>query len=254
MEKKYVVRVGGRSKSPELEECNLRVRSQNSFTKRQGYKFFQLKKACGELEQSISELQKRRSTLSRGQVTEEMLELYATDGDELVEEIKRAAFGGADDWGDEDDENDNNQFVMRGGFPRMLSVWRRGDDLATRTDLSKGEKAHERHERSTRLENAIAECERQILRQLRRETDKYLERVSEIKRLDDASKLDALRSAKIVAFTTSGAAKYDSLLRALRPRVVVCEEVCSFHCFLLLAVPVLFVAYLFLYLLVCSFH
>ena len=33
-----------------------------------------------------------------------------------------------------------------------------------------------------------------------------------------------LRSAAIVGFTTSGAAKFDRLLHALRPRVVVCEE------------------------------
>jgi hypothetical protein len=46
----------------------------------------------------------------------------------------------------------------------------------------------------------------------------------EIRRLGAAKDLRILRQAKIVAITTSGAAKYQSLLAALQPRIVLCEE------------------------------
>lgn len=52
----------------------------------------------------------------------------------------------------------------------------------------------------------------------------YNECVAENKQIDDASQLRVLKSAQIVGFTTSGCAKYQTLLKSLQPHVVICEE------------------------------
>jgi hypothetical protein len=53
---------------------------------------------------------------------------------------------------------------------------------------------------------------------------KYTQCLEKHREIDETTQLRVLKQAAIVGFTTSGSAKYQKLLRALNPKVIICEE------------------------------
>ena len=200
-----VVRVGGRSQSELLATRNLSDLSHGTgFSKAGSKQYGKIKGAANELEGRLGALQERRKALERRTPRED--DLRESDP-ELVDDINRDVMS-ADYVNEDDDDESREQFQIQGGFRAVLRRWLDAGDAARRA----------------RFETACSDARAAVDDELRSVARQYAELTERLGALQDATKLDVLRDASIVAFTTSGAAKYDSLLHALRPRVVVCEE------------------------------
>jgi hypothetical protein len=187
-----VVRVGGRSRSEMLA-----ARTLHSLRRRSKAEWAQvdlLKARCNTAETRIETL---RTACTRASPTEDWLRDFEHD---LYAELYMSS--GVDVDADDD-------FQVVGGFNAVLERWLRNGAAG---------------ERARRWKSVCASFVRDQLELLSDAIDEYNKLVAQVREIDDQTMLRTLRSAAIVAFTTSGAAKHDRLLHALRPRVVVCEE------------------------------
>jgi hypothetical protein len=92
------------------------------------------------------------------------------------------------------------------------------------TDCAPNDSATQRVVRQERWSVAVRRHADDLKEQLRSAIDEFDRVVAAVRDVNDGCDLRVLRGASIVAFTTSGAAKYNKLLHALRARVVICEE------------------------------
>jgi hypothetical protein len=193
-----VVRVGGRSRSEKLSTRTLHaIRRRN---KAEWAQFDALKRRCNDAEQRIAAL---RAACTRATPSEEWLREFDRP---LLADLYKAA--GIDL--DNDDDDDEGAFQIVGGFSALVERWLREPRKA--------------EERARRWQAACDAFVRDQIQTLSGAVSEYGALVAQVREIDDQTNLRALREAGIVAFTTSGAAKHDRLLHALRPRVIVCEE------------------------------
>jgi hypothetical protein len=194
-----IVRIGGRSRSEKIVGRNLANLSNSSPSER--YQWAMLNKSAEKVKE---EIRKKTKLVESGAPTDRWLQEY--DPDLYKSIMSPYAFGDDVDL-DDNDDNNSQEFSIVGGFPAACAIWRAESD------------AHEM------LWRGVEECylaeQREELRLL---IDRFNNFATEAREINDKSSIRVLRNASIVAMTTSGAAKYDSLLHALRPRAIICEE------------------------------
>lgn len=114
------------------------------------------------------------------------------------------------------DDNDDDNFTVKGGFKASLKLWLDGITI---------DRQHPQRQQRYDLWNSwVKEYREDMVARLSDSIDAYERLVEQAQALRAQQDLGVLREAKVVGFTTSGAAKYSNLLHQLRPRVVVCEE------------------------------
>lgn len=224
VELNQVVRVGGRSRSELLKGRSVRDLSQ--FSKKEGYDYFQLKKEMERLEDRVSACQRLVGLVigedgRDAKKIESWLREYASD---LFNEITsgfdvQESSMTKDGAGDDSKMVEEEKFTIVGGFDAQVRNWLQCSELKKGVDIST-----ERQRRLTEWRSMIETFQDSNSTALSNAIADYDKAVERLRAIDDQSQLRVLRSAAVVGFTTTGAAKYDRLLHALRARVVVCEE------------------------------
>ncbi|KAI0563256.1 DNA2/NAM7 helicase [Gracilaria domingensis] len=110
--------------------------------------------------------------------------------------------------GDSDDEG----FQLVGNFSSALNRWMLGKG---------GQVLTERTKRIEVLRAEFNDIMRVKMKDLFEDHKKWFQVLNETK---NVSRLACLRRARVIGCTTSGAAKYNGLLQALAPAVIICEE------------------------------
>lgn len=103
-------------------------------------------------------------------------------------------------------------FQMVGNFVTMLERYLRIDDHAEHVS---------RKEKIDKLRKEFDECTSTKMKDLFERHERWFNVLNETK---NVSKIACLRQARIIGCTTSGAAKYNDLIQALAPAVIICEE------------------------------
>lgn len=214
-----VVRIGSRSQSEDLQERNLERLKQGQFSKAEYTAFKQSQQEATEMAQRI-ELEQRR--VAQGADDEDIVAWLEREYEYIYCELF--------------EETDKDGFTTVGGTKYALQSWLGDQRGPKQIGVAEQDEARKLLNSETSPWDWPQEKRRTVWRscQFRAEEDakdeleKLLKRYKEVvernKELQDGLRLRILRAAKVVGLTTSGAARNQALFRALRPRVIVCEE------------------------------
>uniref|UniRef100_A0A914PTV6 Uncharacterized protein n=1 Tax=Panagrolaimus davidi TaxID=227884 RepID=A0A914PTV6_9BILA len=70
----------------------------------------------------------------------------------------------------------------------------------------------------------ISQARNKLKGKLKKTEDEYSKKMKELQALKTMADVDVMKRAKVVGMTTTGAAKHQSTLRSLKPRIVIIEE------------------------------
>eukprot|EP01105_Mastigella_eilhardi_P023676 TRINITY_DN6013_c0_g1_i1.p1 TRINITY_DN6013_c0_g1~~TRINITY_DN6013_c0_g1_i1.p1 ORF type:complete len:1190 (-),score=202.15 TRINITY_DN6013_c0_g1_i1:1691-5260(-) len=230
-----LVRVGGRSKTPALDRCNL---SEIVRAARGGVEFkhnrFLWHSATVQMEALETVMQSALSAAPTLDEEHPRFEDVSFVADEEFQEefgctVRDQDCDSNSDEDREDIENDEGGWtVVHNESPRAKwKRWLKGDTRPSRGTGPRYASALWQwplDQRRRVVANWVREVREQKLCEFAAVARNYTAACTGRTEVEDDDRLRVLRGATVVGMTTTGAAKHQGLVRALSPRIIVCEE------------------------------
>ncbi|RHY32176.1 hypothetical protein DYB32_002785 [Aphanomyces invadans] len=202
-----IVRIGAYSKSEMLQKRSLQLLEQVNLSSRQeNIRYGQLHRQCRDIETSFLD---QLGTTPGGPTVSLMQWVQTYVSDEFASIV-----GSVDGDGFAAQGQSNKDHKAR------WKAWKKGEAKPN----AGGMWAMSAQQRRDQIATWRAALEAFDKRNMSTQLDEYERCVAEADQVSNAKSLRLLKTANVVGITTTGAAKYHALLRALAPTVVVCEE------------------------------
>ncbi|ETV94325.1 hypothetical protein, variant [Aphanomyces invadans] len=202
-----IVRIGAYSKSEMLQKRSLQLLEQVNLSSRQEkIRYGQLHRQCRDIETSFLD------------------QLGTTPGGPTVSLMQWVKTYVSDEFASIVGSVDGDGFAAQGQSNKdhkaRWKAWKKGEAKPN----AGGMWAMSAQQRRDQIATWRAALEAFDKRNMSTQLDEYERCVAEADQVSNAKSLRLLKTANVVGITTTGAAKYHALLRALAPTVVVCEE------------------------------